>query len=80
MMLTPHALACRMLRRAGKLDFANLPPPRRSESVVDWLVRSGIADSPKSAARGLLVAAGLSEVHKAVVEEVGLSDPGHTSS
>lgn len=80
MMLTPHALACRMLRRAGKLDFANLPPPRRSESVVDWLVRAGIAETPQNAARGLLVAAGLSDVHRSVVEEVGLSDPGHTSS
>lgn len=80
MMLTPHALACRMLRRAGKLDFANLPPPRRSESVVDWLVRVGIAESPQRAASGLLVAAGLDDVHRSVVEEVGLSDPGHTSS
>lgn len=80
MMLTPHALACRMLRRAGKLDFANLPPPRRSESVVDWLVRVGIAETPQNAARGLLVAAGLDDVHRSVVEEVGLSDPASTSS
>lgn len=80
MMLTPHALACRMLRRAGKLDFANLPPPRRSESVVDWLVRAGIAETPQRAARGLLVASGLDDVHRSVVEEVGLSDTGHTSS
>lgn len=80
MMLTPHALACRMLRRAGKLDFANLPPPRRSESVVDWLVRVGIAETPQRAARGLLVASGLDDVHKAVVAEVGLSDTASTSS
>lgn len=63
MKLTPHALTCRMLRNAGKLDFANLPFPRRSESVIDWLVRARIAESSGSAGRGLLIAAGLAELH-----------------
>ena len=52
-----------MLRQAGKLDFSELPPPRRSESVVDWLVRAGIAKTPQHAAAGLLEAAGLTELH-----------------
>lgn len=55
-------LACRMLRLLEKLDFRDLPPPRQSESLVDWLVRSGVAKSPQAAADGLLVAAGLREL------------------
>lgn len=55
-------LACRMLRQAGRLDIADLPAPRRSESVIDWLVRAGLAQTPQQAAEGLLVAAGLREL------------------
>lgn len=61
-MTTSHAIACRMLRRAGKLDFCDLPPPRRRESVADWLVRAGIAQTPQTAIAGLLHAAGLAEL------------------
>lgn len=63
MKTTPLFLACRMLRLAGKLDFADLPPPRRSESIIDWLVRVGIAQTPQQAADGLLTAAGLNDLH-----------------
>jgi hypothetical protein len=70
MKLTPHALTCRMLRNAGKLDFANLPFPRRSESVIDWLVRARIAESSGSAGRGLLIAAGLAELHAELCAEL----------
>lgn len=80
MMISDHALACRMLRTAGKLDFSSLPLPRRSESVIDWLVRAGIAKTSQQAAAGLLVAAGLDDVHKSVVAEVRLSDPRPPSS
>lgn len=57
-----HRLACRMLRKAGKLQFADLPPPWRSESLIDWLCRSGVAQSPQAASEGLIVAAGLAGV------------------
>lgn len=60
--MTPHALNCRMLRQAGKLDFADLPPPKRTESIVDWLIRSGLAVSPQAASEGLVVAAGLTNL------------------
>jgi hypothetical protein len=55
-------LTCRMLRNAGKLDMRSLKPPRPSESLVDWLVRAGIAHTPQDAAEGLLRAAGLTSV------------------
>lgn len=67
MKTTPFSVACRMFRLAGKLDFADLPPPRRSESVIDWLVRVGIAQTPQQAAEGLLTAAGLNELHAQVM-------------
>jgi len=63
-------IGCRMLRQAGKLDFADLPPPRRSESVIDWLCRSGLAQSPQDAAEGLLVAAGLRELRDELLDHL----------
>lgn len=54
-----YRLACKMLRNAGKLDMRDLPAPRRSESVIDWLVRAGVAQTPQDAVEGLLRAAGL---------------------
>jgi len=45
-LVTPHQLACRMLRRAGLLDLRDLPRPRRGESLIDWLCRSGVALTP----------------------------------
>lgn len=71
-MTTAHRLACRMLRNAGKLDMRDLPPPRRAESLVDWLVRTGIAKTPQAAADGLLLAAGLTELRD---ELLALPDP-----
>jgi hypothetical protein len=67
------SIACRMLRLAGKLDFADLPAPRRSESLIDYLVRVGIAQSPQQAADGLLVAAGLTDLHGEVMSNPELS-------
>lgn len=66
-----HRVACRMLRLAGKMDFASLPlpQPRRSESVVDWLVRSSISPNHQLAAQGLIVAAGLADLLDEVMEE-----------
>lgn len=68
--MTPHALACRMLRQAGKLNMRDLPAPRRSESLVDWLVRAGVAQSPAAAAEGLLLAAGLRELRDELLREM----------
>lgn len=68
--MTPHALNCRMLRQAGKLDFRDLPPPRRTESVVDWLVRAGLAVSPQAAAEGLVLAAGLFKLRDELLAEI----------
>ena len=67
------SLACRMLRGAGKLDFRDLPAPRKSESLVDWLVRAGIAQTHLQAAAGLLEAAGLSELHAELQQELKTS-------
>lgn len=63
-------LSCKMLRNAGKLDFRDLPQPRRSESIIDWLVRVGIAQTPSQAADGLLTAAGLKELHGELMSEM----------
>ena len=69
-MTSGTALACRMLRQAGKLDMRHLSPPKRSESVVDWLVRVGIAQTPASAAEGLLLAAGLTNLRNELLGEL----------
>ena len=55
-------LGCNMLRLAGKLDFRDLPRPRASESLVDFLVRAGVAKTPQAALEGLLVAGQLVKV------------------
>ena len=68
--MTPHSLACNMLRQAGKLDFRDLPPPRRTESVIDWLVRAGVAKCAQQAAKGLLVAAELDSLHTEMLAEI----------
>lgn len=71
MKMSGYSLGCKMLRQAGKLDFRDLPPPRRSESIVDWLVRVGIAKTPQRAAAGLLEAAELTELHAELMSELG---------
>lgn len=69
-MTSPHSLSCRMLRAAGKLDMKHLPPPRHSESLVDYLVRAGVALTPETASEGLLVAAGLQALRDEVLKEI----------
>lgn len=71
--MTRLSVACNMLRLAGKLDFADLPAPRRSESLIDYLIRAGIANSPQQAADGLLVAAGLKDLHGDVMSKIETS-------
>lgn len=73
--LTPHKLACRMLRLAGKVDMRRLPPPRPAESLVDYLVRAGISPTPQQAAQGLLVAAGLADVHRELCQTLNPPSP-----
>lgn len=51
-------IGCMMLRFSSQLDFKDLPPPRQSESVIDWLVRAGISQTPQQALEGLLLASG----------------------
>lgn len=53
---------------SGMLDFAELPPPRRSESLIDWLVRAKIAQTPQQAAEGLLIASGMFELWRETVD------------
>lgn len=54
-------LACRMLRKSGKLDIT-LPGARPNESPVDWLVRIGLAPSPAVAAEMLVLGFGLTDL------------------
>lgn len=61
-------LACRMLRGAGKLDFADLPPTKGS--ILDWMVSAGLAASPQEAAEGLLVAAGLQKLRDELLDHL----------
>lgn len=51
-------IGCMMLRTAGQLDFKDLPAPGRAESIIDWLVRVGIAQNQLQALEGLLLARG----------------------
>jgi hypothetical protein len=51
-------IACRMLRKSGKLDLA-LPQQQKGESPIDWLCRMGLASSPAVAAEMLVLGAGL---------------------
>jgi hypothetical protein len=51
-------LSCRMLRRAGYFNTP-LPGAKRNESHIDWMVRHGIAETPRAAARALIEARGL---------------------
>lgn len=53
-------LACRLLRNAGHLD-QRLPGQRQGESLIDALVRLGVAGDPWHAAEALLAAKGLQE-------------------
>lgn len=55
-----HRLVCRLLRNAGHLDH-RIPGQRPGESLIDVLVRIGIANDPWRAAEALLVAKGLKE-------------------
>ena len=61
-------LIARMLRGQGKANFQRrgeghgLPMPRPGESIVDYLVRAGLAPNPQAAAEGLARAAGLDHV------------------
>ena len=64
-------LSCRMLRMAGHLD-KSLPGQRRGESPVDWLVRLGLAKSPRAAAAALIEGQGL---RKALDELLRLQEP-----
>ncbi len=56
---TRHRQTMRMLRAQAKANFRRrgeldgLPPSRPGESVVDWLVRAGLARSPQDASAGL---------------------------
>ncbi len=51
-------IGCMMMRASSQMDFRHLAPPKKSESVIDWLVRCGIARTPQQALDGLLLAAG----------------------
>lgn len=51
-------IGCMMLRAASQLDFHDLPTPKRSESLPDYLVRCGVALTVEQALEGLLLAAG----------------------
>ena len=48
-------LNCRLLRNSEKLDI-RLDGQRRGESLIDYLVRVGIASDPYAAAEALIVA------------------------
>jgi hypothetical protein len=61
-------IACKMLRMAGKLDFVDLPAPKRNESLVDYMVRAGLSKNQYEAAEGLLVAAGLQKVRNELLD------------
>lgn len=50
-----------MLRKAGLLD-TKLPGQKASESLIDYLVRHGVALSPRHAAVALIHANGLAHV------------------
>lgn len=65
-------LACRMLRNAGILDTP-LPPQKRSESLLDWMARAGLAASPQAAAEALLAARGLTPLRDELLAEPCLS-------
>lgn len=54
-------IACRMLRNSGKFDI-ELPGQRAGESPVDWLVRLGLATTPRVAAEMLIMGAELTDV------------------
>lgn len=54
-------IACRMLRKSGLLD-TKLLGQRPSESLIDYLVRTGVAASPRHAAIALIHAKGLAHV------------------
>jgi hypothetical protein len=54
-------IACRMLRKAGKLDMV-MPSQRRGESAIDWLCRFSLAPNPIVASEMLILAAGLNKL------------------
>ena len=68
-------LGCQILRLHEKLNFARyewsdldptkpekgLAMPKRGESIVDWMVRVGLAETPQDALEGLLLAAGATQ-------------------
>lgn len=71
-----HRLNCRLLRQAGWLEQAEelLPSLRRGESPIDWMVRYGLARSPRDAAEALIVAHGLTEHRDSLLLEPALPD------
>jgi len=62
---TRHRQTIRIVRAQGKANFSRrgeldgLPPPRPGESIIDWMVRAGLAPSPQDASAGLARALGL---------------------
>jgi hypothetical protein len=52
-------LGCKMLRNAGHLDVF-LPEQKNGESIIDWLVRTGLAPDAYIAVDMLLLGKGLS--------------------
>lgn len=62
---TRHRQTIRMLRLQSRANFRRrgetdgLQPPRAGESVIDYLVRSGLARSPQDASAGIARAMGL---------------------
>lgn len=67
---TPFSVGCRMLRECGKLDFDQLPHPKKNESIIDWLVRAGVSETPQQALAGLLLAANLDKLHAEVMAQL----------
>lgn len=67
---TAFRVACRMLRTAGKLNMSDLPPAKRGESLIDWLVRAGVAPNAHQAAEGLIVAQNLAALRDEVLREI----------
>lgn len=65
-------VACQMLRLGGLPK--SLPVPGRSESPVDYLVRSGLAKDLHVAAEMLLLGAGLTALADEMMSELETGD------
>lgn len=73
---TQFRLACRMLRQSGVINPPlGRPIWKRSESAIDFMVHAGLAKSPRHAAKALLVALDLLELHSELqaIEEISSS-------